>query len=197
MKVQLITAALLAMTAQVSAAPMCANSSSDPDGDGWGFENGASCQVSTTPVVISNGGTLSACLAESSSQASEITRLQQRITQLEGNSGGGTGGGSSSACVDTAPTGDGWGWNGSASCRVGGSTPDYSQQSVSCTVAGQRIERSVDIGMTITEARRLIGKPTNIIAFNGNGSYYWTNYNSVAFENNRVTGFTTFPSLCN
>lgn len=38
-----------------------------------------------------------------------------------GGTGGGTGGGE---CVDTDPVGDGWGWNGSSSCRVesGGGT---------------------------------------------------------------------------
>lgn len=33
-------------------------------------------------------------------------------------------GGQSSVCVDTAPLGDGWGWDGSASCRLGETSAD-------------------------------------------------------------------------
>jgi mannan endo-1,4-beta-mannosidase len=41
----LAAAMLLAAAGNAMAAPDCANAASDPDGDGWGWENSMSCQV--------------------------------------------------------------------------------------------------------------------------------------------------------
>lgn len=86
-----------------SGTPACQLPGADPDGDGWGWEQGASCLVQggVTPV--------SSCI------------------DLDGDGWGwdgsatcqvdGTGGGSGSDCVDS--DGDGWGWGPQGSCRVG------------------------------------------------------------------------------
>ena len=121
MKYSLSAIALALSTNLFAAAPICVNPSvSDPDNDGWGWENNDSCRVGSSPVVIDNGNVLQACLTETGNLEAEISRLNQRIATLEG---GTTPGGQSPTCVDTAPQGDGWGWDGSSSCRVGGTPP--------------------------------------------------------------------------
>jgi len=44
---------LLTMSASIGQYPMCRDPSSDPDGDGWGWENGKSCKVSSFPFCKS------------------------------------------------------------------------------------------------------------------------------------------------
>ena len=197
MKYSLSAIALALSTNLFAAAPICVNPSvSDPDGDGWGWENSDSCRVGSSPVVIDNGDVLQACLAEGSSLEAEVARLNQRIAALEGGSSDG----GQATCVDTDPQGDGWGWDGSTSCRVGGAivpaVPDYTNQNVSCEAAAQRIETSVDVGLTESQVRALVGKPTRIVGSDAFRYFQFTSNNSVSFENGRVISFYTFPSLC-
>ncbi|MEU2549041.1 cellulase family glycosylhydrolase, partial [Streptomyces roseolus] len=77
--------------------PYCVNgSSSDPDGDGWGWENSRSCVVRGSAADTGSGG---------------------------GNTGG-TAPNGYPYCVNGSssdPDGDGWGWENSRSCVVRGS----------------------------------------------------------------------------
>ncbi len=70
--------------------PVCQSSSSDIDGDGWGWENNRSCQV--------NG-------SQTSSSANTTGTNDSRFPTC------------SSASID--PDGDGWGWENNRTCRVG------------------------------------------------------------------------------
>jgi hypothetical protein len=80
--------------------PYCANgSASDPDGDGWGWENNASCVVRGSRADPAAG------------------------------SGGGTASNGYPYCANGSasdPDGDGWGWENNASCIVRGSRADPS-----------------------------------------------------------------------
>ncbi|MGW0117956.1 cellulase family glycosylhydrolase [Streptomyces sp. NPDC003327] len=80
--------------------PYCVNgSSSDPDGDGWGWENQRSCVVRGSAADTGSGG---------------------------GNTGG-TAPNGYPYCVNGSssdPDGDGWGWENQRSCVVRGSVAD-------------------------------------------------------------------------
>ncbi|MFD3663028.1 cellulase family glycosylhydrolase [Streptomyces sp. NPDC058659] len=78
--------------------PYCANGSSDPDGDGWGWENNRSCVVRGSAADTGSGG---------------------------GDTGG-TAPNGYPYCANgsTDPDGDGWGWENSRSCVVRGSAAD-------------------------------------------------------------------------
>lgn len=85
---------------------VCSSASKDPDGDGWGWENNASCLVVGSAPY--NSGT-------------------------DCGSGMQLGGVCWPACSSASkdPDGDGWGWENNASCIVMGSAP--AQQSTSCS----------------------------------------------------------------
>ena len=72
--------------------PICTSSVSDPDGDGWGWENNQSCLVS---------GATAASVAPAATSATG--------TPICANSG-------------SDPDGDGYGWENNQSCLVSGST---------------------------------------------------------------------------
>ncbi|MEU2241155.1 cellulase family glycosylhydrolase [Streptomyces sp. NPDC018338] len=80
--------------------PYCANGgSSDPDGDGWGWENSRSCVVRGSAADTGSGGGT-----------------------------GGTAPNGYPYCANggsSDPDGDGWGWENSRSCVVRGSTADH------------------------------------------------------------------------
>ena len=127
--------------------PYCANgASSDPDGDGWGWENNASCVVrngradSAGTGVASNGYPY--CVNGASSDpdgdgwgwefsASCIVRGSGADSGGSSGGSGGSGGGTASNgypyCVNgwaSDPDGDGWGWENNASCIVRDSAAD-------------------------------------------------------------------------
>ena len=96
----LLVLGLFATALQASPAgaqtPTCESATTDPDGDGWGFENGRSCRVPT---------------GSESSESSESS----------GNSGASNGSSSGTptcASAATDPDGDGWGYENGRSCRV-------------------------------------------------------------------------------
>ena len=105
--------------------PICASAASDPDGDGWGFENGQSCRVSSTgmgtgmgmmgPAYCTNGSASDhdgdgwgwennmSCLVQGSTY--DVSRMMYPL------------------CTEKASDsdGNGWGWENNASCIVPGS----------------------------------------------------------------------------
>ncbi|MEV6204500.1 cellulase family glycosylhydrolase [Streptomyces sp. NPDC051771] len=81
--------------------PYCVNgSASDPDGDGWGWENNRSCVVRGSSADTGSGG---------------------------GSTGGTAPNGYPYCANGTAsdPDGDGWGWENNRSCVVRGSSADH------------------------------------------------------------------------
>lgn len=112
--------------ADINSFPACQNSYSDPDGDGWGWENGASCFIassgnSTTADNVANFPTCqfrssdadgdgwgwengASCFIANSSDTSVTNTLANfPVCQLPGGD----------------PDGDGWGWEQSQTCKVG------------------------------------------------------------------------------
>ena len=81
--------------AQDAGPPTCASAATDPDGDGWGFENGVSCRVSAGTTSTDNG--------------------QGATPAPATNTGGST---PTCASAATDPDGDGWGFENGVSCRV-------------------------------------------------------------------------------
>ena len=68
--------------------PTCLSNNSDPDRDGFGWENNATCVVAEQTTAQTN------------------TATQANNNQSTNNA----------ACID--PDGDGWGWDGTSSCRI-------------------------------------------------------------------------------
>ena len=97
----------------------CISADSDPDGDGYGFENGQSCTV--TPGTTSAAPQAGACIDD---DGDGWGWNGVASCQVQGNSAQSTSAqistASAGACVDD--DGDGWGWNGVASCRVSASS---------------------------------------------------------------------------
>jgi len=104
----LLVATLFCVPQQTSAQEIvtCTSGNSDTDGDGWGWEDNASCLVSVgndlTCVDTDGDGWgwdgVKSCLITASEETTELP-----VTEA-------------AACIDT--DGDGWGWNGVSSCLV-------------------------------------------------------------------------------
>ncbi len=200
-----------------TAKPICQNVN-DPDGDGWGWENNASCRMPANTSGVTNTVTSNT----NSNDLTLSTLLGQCITELasqDSNNTTATTTASSSNCVDTAPVGDGWGWNGSTSCRVGASsqqntnqqptqctTPthnnsgsqggqygtgftDYTNAQPSCDEASDRILRLVTVGMAESEVLRKVGKPRHVQGGSSN-TLYW-GYSS-RYNSASISPYITF-----
>jgi len=90
--------------------PACNSHLSDPDGDGYGWENGT-CLVehiklteASCPEQNSDGNTGSELADTHCTDHSAALQAQDAESVIE--------------CFDTEPLNDGWGWNGHSSCRV-------------------------------------------------------------------------------
>jgi mannan endo-1,4-beta-mannosidase len=127
-KLKLLAALVLlnAMTSPSALAyPTCTSAASDPDGDGWGWENNQSCQVSTS------GSTTPTCASASSDPDGDGWGWENNASCKVSisSSGGSTSSGSTTtnpsypvcASASSDPDGDGWGWENNASCKVSSS----------------------------------------------------------------------------
>jgi hypothetical protein len=85
----------------------------DTNGDGWGWHNGNRCQVSAAQVRTSPPSVSQS----SQTTVQQPTTLQSTVQNTTANS----------FCVDS--DGDGWGWDGSKSCRMGASPQPVVQTS--------------------------------------------------------------------
>jgi hypothetical protein len=94
--------------------PTCSSASSDPDGDGWGWENNRSCKVATT----SGSGNYPNCSNASSDPDGDGWGWENNRS-CKVISGSGTSG-NNPICTNSSsdPDGDGWGWENNQSCRV-------------------------------------------------------------------------------
>jgi len=76
----------------------------DPDGDGWGWDGRASCQVTpTAPSNCIDSPPLGDGWGWDGTQSCRIGAVERP---------------EASSCIDSAPLGDGWGWDGTQSCRI-------------------------------------------------------------------------------
>ena len=113
-----------------SALPSCASSASDPDGDGYGWENNATCLVDSratptpsTPSTPSTPG-LPVCQSAASDPDGDGFGWEQnascRISTTATPNTGSTNTGGTIFCESAAsdPDGDGWGWENDRSCVV-------------------------------------------------------------------------------
>lgn len=82
----------------------CFHISSDQDGDGFGFENSASCIVDDTTNHLTEPNV---CI-DDNADGYGWNGVETCLIDIP----------PATDCVDTDPQGDGWGWNGSESCRV-------------------------------------------------------------------------------
>lgn len=117
------------------AAPVCQQSDSDPDDDGWGWENEQSCVVkdmsSTDAACIDTDGDGWGWDGHASCLVPVIEN--PRIDLCVDTDGDGYGWDGSDTCLvdsiepeleliqvcfDTVPVGDTWGWNGVTACRI-------------------------------------------------------------------------------
>jgi len=112
----------------VYAASACLDPASDPDGDGWGFENGQSCVVAPATQSTSSvgDGTDPHCIDTDPPGDgwgwNGSTACQIGSTSADSNNAAS----GAAECIDTDPVGDGWGWDGSTSCRVAAESPSES-----------------------------------------------------------------------
>ena len=151
--------------------PTCADSSSDHDGDGWGWENFRSCRVDTATLQ-----------PDTSDSATDPITTGPSSTDSSSNVPG------FATCSSSAsdPDGDGWGWENHDSCIVG---PDTVQS------AATEVPETIDIPET---AAATAYNPRFKICLSaasdpdGDG-WGWENHDSciVAPEITQSTGTTT------
>ncbi len=91
--------------------PECAYTSSDPDGDGYGWENRDSCRVTENSVGPDNSVPM--CI---DNDGDGWGWDGQRICRVADTN-----------CVDTDPIGDGWGWDGQTSCQIQAYSAPFSE----------------------------------------------------------------------
>ena len=95
----------ISLSSNTFAAPQCLDASTDPDGDGWGYENGQSCTVA--PNAVASTIQTDTCIDPDGDgwgwDGASSCRIQNTVQQ-------------SGPCIDE--DGDGWGWNGIESCRI-------------------------------------------------------------------------------
>ena len=80
--------------------PVCQFADSDPDGDGYGWENRTSCIMTEQSTLPS----ITACIDDDGDGYGWNGREVCRVDVAE--------------CHDSDPIGDGWGWNGVTSCQL-------------------------------------------------------------------------------
>lgn len=100
----------------------CQLAGSDPDGDGFGWENGASCRVAQISGPAPSGGGIPLCESAASDFDGDgfgWENNQSCVVPASGNNGGGsTGGENFCSSADSDPDGDGYGWENNQSCVV-------------------------------------------------------------------------------
>ncbi len=110
-----------------SSLPVCQSASSDPDGDGFGWENSESCRVSTTTDNPPSTGAVFFCQsADSDSDGDGFGWENNQSCVVPVDSGDLAPGAApfhpTCSSADSDPDGDGFGWENNATCEVNGST---------------------------------------------------------------------------
>jgi len=114
----------------------CNDSSSDPDGDGWGWENNASCIVDNNrPPVCESANSdpdgdgwgwenNDSCIVDTSDTQNEITEVPDTTSSQDGNDSSGSEEKTNTTVAQhplcesasSDPDGDGYGWENNSSC---------------------------------------------------------------------------------
>lgn len=125
----LIFGFLLVNSALGQALPSCNSISSDEDGDGFGWENNASCVVTNcdySNAAQYNGWGWDPIAMESCAPTNSAALDSCDYSNADLHDGWGWNAGTGQSCEPLTSTslcrdtdGDGWGWDGIASCRVG------------------------------------------------------------------------------
>lgn len=122
--------------------PNCQSSASDSDGDGYGWENGASCRVVASSSNNQSSGGLPGCASAASDPDGDGFGWENGASCRVGASSGSSSNNSSASgtpsCVSASsdPDGDGYGWENNRSCRVTASTGTISDDAGSSTSNG-------------------------------------------------------------
>ena len=134
--VLVLLGALLAtpISAQIPITQQCIDPASDPDGDGWGYENGMSCRVATNASqstdTLTTNVTTAACVDTDGDgwgwDGVASCRVAAQIPAQSSVQSPAQSSDQSRECVDS--DGDGWGWNGVASCLVSIQPPEQIQE---------------------------------------------------------------------
>jgi len=109
----------------------CTDRTSDADGDGWGWENNQSCVATTTtqdPTTRAPDSATNQCVDEDG-DGWGWDGVKSCRTDVAANTITATVAG---VCVDTGSLGDGWGWDGIKSCRTTQSSTISSTISARC-----------------------------------------------------------------
>ena len=123
----LLALALIALPVQIGlAAPICESARSDPDGDGWGWENEASCIVAGGAADSGSGGAPAHPLCQRRDsdpdgdgwgwEDNRSCRVQQAAPAAQKST---TAEHPDCERDDSDPDGDGYGWENGASCIAG------------------------------------------------------------------------------
>jgi len=157
-------ACLLILTMHSTAvnATTCVSSASDPDGDGWGWENGRSCQVAAGASTSNQAGQF--CSSASvdpdgdgwgweNGRSCKVSSSDNR-TSISTSS---TNDNCQSAASD--PDGDGWGFEQGRSCRMRPSVT--SQSSVARNISSYSGTTPVSVRFDASTLRRVGGKGDN------------------------------------
>jgi hypothetical protein len=113
-----VGASLVLMAQAVLAYPNCTSAASDPDGDGWGWENNQSCIVQKS---TSSGYPTCSSAASDPDGDGWGWENNQSCKVASGSSGSSSSSGTTyPTCASSAsdPDGDGWGWENNQSCKV-------------------------------------------------------------------------------
>ena len=117
--------------AQTQSFPACASQSSDPDGDGYGWENGT-CLVAHGPHANVDCSTDRTGTPEVDSVThTHCEVLAGNLDSLDTDQ--------ADNCIDTEPLHDGWGWNGYSACRVASTQEPSSENTPAATQTGTTI----------------------------------------------------------
>jgi len=92
--------------------PTCEYASSDPDGDGFGWENRKTCVVTSETTDLVPAGCVD-------NDGDGWGWDGQRVCRVAANN-----------CYDSDPVGDGWGWNGVTSCPLSEYLAPFSELAV-------------------------------------------------------------------
>lgn len=117
-------AATAAMSQQsiAQSLPACNSPDSDPDGDGYGWENGNSCVTGTSSSSTTGTSGLVICSSASSDPDGDGYGWENSAScKVSGSTGSNDSAGSSTnSCAYTSsdPDGDGWGWENNTSCQI-------------------------------------------------------------------------------
>ena len=147
----LVTALLVLFAPTIQAAPpVCQSASSDPDDDGWGWENDASCVVEGTQPATTEETTVNYCLYLASDDDADGWGWENNASCVIGPDSS-----ADTPVEDTTnyvpvindtgkvicqtaaadPDGDGYGWENNASCVVPGSSAEVQQPAQTTTPA--------------------------------------------------------------